>query len=39
MLYPQKDLLVLVSVRGSANSRVMVWLEGLGKLKKLNDLI
>jgi hypothetical protein len=32
-LYSQKDLLVLISVRGLINSRAMVWLEGLSKLK------
>jgi hypothetical protein len=33
----QKDPLVLISVRGSANPRDMVQLEGLGKLKKFSD--
>jgi hypothetical protein len=35
----QKDALVLIFVRGRVNSRVMVRLEGLGKLKRFNDLI
>jgi hypothetical protein len=31
-VYPQKDLLALVSVRGLANPRTMAQLKGLGKL-------
>jgi hypothetical protein len=37
-LYFQKDHLVLISVRGWVNSRAVVWLEGLDKLKKFNYL-
>jgi hypothetical protein len=33
-LYPQNDLLVLISVRGEAETRAMVLLKRLGKLKK-----
>jgi hypothetical protein len=33
VLYPQKYLLALISVRSQENPRAMVWLE-LGKLKK-----
>jgi hypothetical protein len=39
MLYPQKYILVLISVTGSINFRAMVWLAGLGKFKKFNDII
>jgi hypothetical protein len=33
-LYLKKYLLVIISVRGFVNTRAMVWLEGIGKLKK-----
>jgi hypothetical protein len=38
-LYPQKYFLVLISLRDCANAGTIVRLEGLGKLKKCNDLI
>jgi hypothetical protein len=37
-LLPQKDLLVLISVRDWVNPRAMVWLEVLGKFKKFSVL-
>jgi hypothetical protein len=36
---PQKHFLVLISVRDRVNSRVIVRLERLDKLKEINDLI
>jgi hypothetical protein len=36
---PQKDLLVLICVRGRINPRVRVWLERLCKLITFNSLI
>jgi hypothetical protein len=38
VIYPQKYLLVLISVRVSVKPWAMVWLEGLGKLKKKNPV-
>jgi hypothetical protein len=32
---PQEDSLALIYVRGRVNITAMVWLEGLGKLKKI----
>jgi hypothetical protein len=37
--YLQKDLLVLISVRGWINTRAMVRLVGVGKLRKSKDFI
>jgi hypothetical protein len=37
-LYLQKDQ-VLICIKGQVNLRAMVWLEGLGNLKKFCDLI
>jgi hypothetical protein len=39
MLYPQKYILVLISVRSGVNLSAMMRLEGLGKLKIFKDLI
>jgi hypothetical protein len=39
MLYPQKDLLLLLTVRGRVNPRAMVQISELGKVKKFNNLI
>jgi hypothetical protein len=39
VIYPQKDLLVLASIRCSVNPRAMVWLGESGKLNKFNGLI
>jgi hypothetical protein len=36
---PPGRFLVLVSVRNSVNTRVILRLEGLGKFKQCNDLI
>jgi hypothetical protein len=36
---PQKDFLVLSYFRGWVRPKTIVQLEGLGKLKKFNDLI
>jgi hypothetical protein len=35
----QYRYLFLISIRRFVNSRVLVWLEGLGKLKEITDLI
>jgi hypothetical protein len=35
-LYPPGRFLVLISVRGWIDSRAIVWLEVLGKLKKIH---
>jgi hypothetical protein len=34
---PQKHFLVLISVRDRVNPRTTVWVEGLGKLKKIQS--
>jgi hypothetical protein len=38
-LNTQKDFVVLISARGQVNPRALVLLEGVGILKKSNDLI
>jgi hypothetical protein len=37
--YPPKDLVIFISVRGCVNTRAMVRLEELGKLKNFDDLV
>jgi hypothetical protein len=38
ILYPPGRFVVLISVRGLVDTRAIVWLEGLGKLKNSTSL-